>query len=758
MSNLSLEPLISPVQWAAIALAAIIVIAVYAARRPMALSRFRWGLIVLLMGLSIAFVLGVMLNPTWVTVLPPPAGKPRLTLLVDASCSMATPDAGSERTRFDFACEVAKGLAEKNADEYDIRLCTFTDRTAPVEPGDLAGIPPKGLQTDLSAVLREALAEEQPQGQAVVLVSDGIQNAAAGVRDVLDAAHLAKAMTAPIYSLAVGSDLTVTDIALQLRSQTELAFIDEEAAIAATIEHQGWEGSTDVILSLEGHESERQSVRLVGDAPATLRFPVKQQKPGLYRYDVRVEPAPGEISAANNAASFVLRVVDQPIRALMLEGKPYWDAKFLIRTLTSDAIFDLDSIVHMTEDRFLRQSHPRQKAVATAASGTAAAPITRTTQWKVLKSGAGVLADAEQLRNYQVLLLGRESDSFLDENTQSVLRKWIVEDGGSLICYRGSPTARLTERMARMLPVRVTPQREARFRMKPTDSGRASSWLPGSDADEDGDVLSVLPMLTADARSDSPKPAAVIVATALTADGSSNPVVTYQSYGAGRVVYVEGSGMWRWAFLPPDQQAHDSIYHGMWHRLLAWLVSSTSLPPGELMALRGDKVTFSEGEPATASLFIRAEAAARGVPNIELTGPGLPEPKQYTPAPSSGESGTFRVVFGELPEGRYLAKIVDAPSGSTAAEIAFDVRGFVHEQLDLRARPALMARIAEESGGAIVDPGNLDAIRSHFRNYLAASRPTQIRRTPAWDRWWALVGSFTLWMSSWGLRRMSGLI
>ncbi len=757
MSTLSLEPQISPVQWAAIALAAIVVVAVYAARRPIALSRVRWGMIVLLMATSVAIVLGVMLNPTWVTVLPPPAGKPRLTVLVDASCSMATPDAGNDRTRYDAACETARRIGEKYIDEYDVRLCTFTDRTAPAEISDLAAKPPKGLQTDLAGVLREALAEEQPQGQAVVLMSDGIQNAAAGVRDVLDAAHLAKAMTAPIYSLVLGSDVTVTDIALQLRSQTELAFVDEEAVITATIEHQGWEGATDVILSLDGQETERRDVRLVGDAAAVMRFAVRQKKPGLYRYDVRVEPAPGEISAANNAASFILRVVDQPIRALMLEGKPYWDSKFLIRTLTADAIFDLDSIVHMAESRFLRQSHPRQKSAA-ASDASASTPVKRKTEWKVLKSAAEVLADAEKLRQYQVLLLGRESDSFLDENAQAVLRKWIVDDGGSLICYRGSPTAQLTERMAKMLPVRVTAQRESRFRMKPTDSGRSATWLPGSDDADEGEVLSVLPMLAADARSDSPKPAAVIVATALSSDGSSNPVVTYQSYGAGRVVYVEGSGMWRWAFLPPDQQAHDAVYLGMWHRLLAWLVSSTALPPGETMALRGDKITFSEGESASASLFMRAEASAEGPPNIELAGPGLPEPKQFTPAPSSGESGTYRVVFGELPEGRYQARIINAPAGSTAAEIAFDVRGFVREQLDLRARPSLMARIAEESGGAMVDPRDPAAIRSHFRDYLVRSRPTQIRRTPAWDRWWALAGSFGLWVTSWGLRRMSGLI
>ena len=66
---------------------------------------------------------------------------------------------------------------------------------------------------------------------------------------------------------------------------------------------------------------------------AEARFDVQQARPGLYRYDARVEPAPGEVILVNNAESFLLRVVDEPIRVLILEGKPYWDAKFLTRTL-----------------------------------------------------------------------------------------------------------------------------------------------------------------------------------------------------------------------------------------------------------------------------------------------------------------------------------------------------------------------------------------------------------------------------------------
>ena len=69
-----------------------------------------------------------------------------------------------------------------------------------------------------------------------------------------------------------------------------------------------------------------------------MRFRVSQDKPGVYRYEVRAGPLPGEVSRSNNTAPLLLRVVDKPIRVLLLEGKPYWDAKFLMRTLIADAV------------------------------------------------------------------------------------------------------------------------------------------------------------------------------------------------------------------------------------------------------------------------------------------------------------------------------------------------------------------------------------------------------------------------------------
>src|SRR5207244_2789081 len=99
----------------------------------------------------------------------------------------------------------------------------------------------------------------------------------------------------------------------------------------------------------------------------------------------------------------------------------------------------------------------------------------------------------------------------------------------------------------------------------------------------------------------------VLATSVAQATGDGSPVVAYQPYGSGRVVVVEGAGMWRWAFLPPQYQQYEEVYGSLWHSLLRWLVSSAGLLPGQQLALRADKVSFSTTEPATATLLVRED-------------------------------------------------------------------------------------------------------------------------------------------------------
>ena len=164
------------------------------------------------------------------------------------------------------------------------------------------------------------------------------------------------------------------------------------------------------------------------------------------------------------------------------------------------------------------------------------------------------------------MILGRNAEIFLTDEALANLRKWLAEGEGSLVCFRGPPASQISQRLGELMPVRWTPAAESRFHMQLTDAGQALRWLPA--AGNEKNPLAELPSLATSTRPEACKALAVVLATgAGRRRGPGHPVMAYQPVGNGRVVVVEGAGMWRWAFLPPEHQQQEEIYGSLWRSL-----------------------------------------------------------------------------------------------------------------------------------------------------------------------------------------------
>ena len=255
---------------------------------------------------------------------------------------------------------------------------------------------------------------------------------------------------------------------------------------------------------------------------------------------------------------------------------------------------------------------------------------------------------------------------------------------------------------------------------------------------------------------DKPRPMATVLATTVSSSGQTWPVVSYQNYGTGRVVAIEGAGMWRWAFLPPQHEEYSQVYAGLWQSLIRWLVSGATLRPGQKMDLRSEKVIYESNEPTWATLLLNEELRSNP-PAVELRVVGDETPIGRFNATAAGqEPGVFRVSFGTLPTGQYEAQVEGGDAAQ--ASVRFDVRPSVREQLELAARPDLMTRIAQDSGGAVLESASGRKIAALYETYMKNAQPQRIRRIPAWDRWYVLMAVLAVWAGAWGLRRASGLI
>jgi hypothetical protein len=255
----------------------------------------------------------------------------------------------------------------------------------------------------------------------------------------------------------------------------------------------------------------------------------------------------------------------------------------------------------------------------------------------------------------------------------------------------------------------------------------------------------------------------VLVQSVLDQSGTAIPVVTYQPYGRGQSIVVEGAGMWRWAFLPPQHAAKDKIYPTLWQSLIQWIVSQQDLMPGQKVGIRSDRATFLTGDRATATVLISAPEEFQKPSGeldlgVLLDGPGLPLPRRLAPAASGGDLGLFRADFGTLGVGYYTASVVRGDSDEVLAETALEVRDPWFERLELDARPDLMRRIADISGGEPLSPDDVSGLCERFQERLSEGRQETVTRSTLWDRPLVLIIVLSAWLTTWIVRRRSGLV
>ena len=792
MTRLVFDPWIPWALWLPLALAAAALWCAYVVVSRRRLVGPRRSPILAMMAIAVVIPLLMLLNPVWVRELPPPAGKPLLTLLVDRSLSMATSDGAQNQPRLTVARRLAEAIDKDLQTRFDVEIKSFSETPAPTSTAALRDLTASGDLTDVASAVTSSLAD-RPRGQVVWVLSDGIHNAGGGAGRLRQAAEQARSMAVPIYATTIGGPAGARDLEVSLPMPQEMAFVGQQVLVHVTVNQRGQiSDRAQVRLLLDGEVVDERQVGLTRDTATETTFRVQQPKTGLFRYEVVVAGVPGEVTELNNRTSLVLRVIDEPVRVLLLEGKPYWDTKFLVRTLALDPSIELHSVVRMTADRYMvrKMTRPETKSGdAGAAAGGAdpkvpdaakadetkadagTAPPTvkqaddaqrpigvREDAWEIARGEQHWLDDPQQLAKFQVVILGRNAEAFVTDEALVQLKKWLRQGDGSLVCFRGPPTSQIGDRLGELLPVRWSQQNESRFQVQFTTTGQALRWFSLTESDN---ALSQLPSLARTALPERPKPLAVVLASAAagsaSADGQPTPAITFQPYGGGRVVVVEGAGMWRWAILPPGEQDHDQLYGELWRSMMRWLVANVGLLPTQRVSLRSDKTSFSGLESATATLLVRDARDFGQTPQIRLQSANG-EPVLVRAIPSGEDLHQFRLDFGKLPEGRYTARVEGARSDEVAAGTAFDVVDNLRERLDVAARPDLMQLLAEGSGGTVIAGQEAADLLAGFDKHQASTMPRRLQQTVAWDRWWVLTGLLMLWGMTWAIRRRGGLV
>ncbi|GAA4436097.1 vWA domain-containing protein [Bremerella cremea] len=447
------DPHIPLALWLPLAIAAAALLVVYAIRSQDRLTGTRRTKVLGLMTVCLVLPLLLLLNPIWIQRTPPPPGKPLLTVLVDQSASMGTVDGnGLGYSRIDVARHAAKAIQEQLGEKYELRFRAFSETSHSFEPSTIDQLEADGGETNFAASIEKVLGEDRPPGQAVLVLSDGIDTSSTNTIALQKTAQRANALSTPLFVRPLGTQQGVRDLQVSLPQSQQLAFSNQRVPITLRLAHSFPETQkVSVTLKADSETIEERVVNLLPHTPAEETFYVEPDASGLFRYQLSAASIDGEVTELNNSATVLLRVIDQPVAVLLLEGKPYWDTKFLIRTLANDPSVALTSVVQMAPGRFLqRQLEPAKRAEEGSTSESESvdkATSVPQNEWKIHREAPDVLADGEFLSQFQIIILGRNTEAYLNDKTLRQLKSWVSSSEGSLVCFRGSPASQLTQEL-----------------------------------------------------------------------------------------------------------------------------------------------------------------------------------------------------------------------------------------------------------------------------------------------------------------------
>jgi len=667
-----------------------------------------------------------------------PVERPTRAAATDSPTRMALAKSVLSRERL--------GLMGELSNRYDVRVFAFGDQVEQVvgDNADDASAdqwlePLQALTADapvtrLGGALNDAASRYAglPIAGAIVL-TDGASNR--GLEPVEAAQRLGE-RGVPVFPIGIGlpepPDVRVTQLITQ-----QAFFADETARVAAALESSGYAGrSVELTVSLGDREMQQKVVTLSEDGRQYVEFSFEPDVPaGPNELTVTAEPIDGEASATNNAQTRTVRVIDEKIRVLYVEQKPRWEYRYLRQILLRDRRLDV---------RFLVTEGDQAMATRTA-HHIAALPTSE-----------------QQLFEYDLVILGDVPASYFTTPQLDAIRKLVRERGGSLLMVAGrqdAPYSYATTPIADVLPVRL--DRIGRQMIPPAvypvvadEVDRHSFVYVHTDPRMNRAAWSTVQPLWDLPEVGGLKPGAHLLLTLSDTEDKDEkyPLMAWQRYGNGKVLYVGTGDLWRLRFTRGD------YYHArFWSQAIQFLTLSRLLGENRQIQISADRQRVRRGEQVTiyANVLNEAFEPIRAEMYHLKVDTGEGPPRSLTLQAVPDQPGLFQAVYAPEQAGRVIIRPegADSDRGNEAVVLVEDAP---LEMVDPRLQAQTLRRMAEASGGRYFDIRTLPELPAA----LAGEPLTrQMRREhELWDLPIVLIILLVAAGLEWSLRRWWNLL
>lgn len=716
--------------------------AAYSYRRPFVpLSARRRGVLIGLRAASLVAVFLFACRP--IMLLPPEnTGDVVVPVIVDSSRSMRIEDADGHARLAEAQRLLNDTLAPGLQRVGRLELFRADEKLAAAAPSNLIA---DGRRSDLAGAVNAV--RERFRGRRVpgiVVLSDGGDTES-------ETADKSVGGGVPVFAVGLGSTEGVPDREVVGITAGDPRLDQSLVDLHVTTVAHGF-GRDAYALRLLANGQLVESRRLVPAAegtPSDETFAVTPDPLNATVYTAEIAADPSERIVENNTRTILLSPAARKRRLLVLGGSPGYEHSFLVRALTEDPSFEIDSIVRKGKDDSGRDTFLIQ------ATGNRGAGLT-----------SGFPTSREALFAYDAVIIGNLEGEFFGRSQMELLAEFVGSRGGGLLLMggrsflqRGIAGSPLEE----ALPVELNDRRGgAASRASDGEGGPAHNAVSVTPAgalhpimriaptpDQSRKQWAALPALASVSPVGGPRPGATVLAVTQSGNGAPVPLIAIQRYGRGRSMVFSGEAAWRWKMLQP---ATDRSYEIFWRQAARWLSSEAPEPVSITVpdaAATGDSIA-AQLDVRDAAFTPVADASVEAT----LTAPGAgPVPIALRPAGTGVQSTSFVADTAGL----YRLR-AEARRGAVLLGVAdkwFYVGGSDPEYADPRLNEGFLRRLARRSGGQYVRPADIDEVVRTLTT-VAPSALEPVRRD-LWHQPWAFALVIGLLAAEWGARRASGM-
>jgi len=626
-------------------------------------------------------------------------------------------------------------------------------------------------QTRIGDCLVETLAgtsgglssRQSPDIAAVVLFSDGQQNSGTLLPE--EAARRLGQRGVPVFAVGVGNPAQPRDVKVVALESSDVLLVGDRAPFEATVVAEGFDGErVRVELFFDGEVADTEYLTLEGGGRRqSVRLEHVPRAPGDPVAVVKVEYSPSEVFEENNVFSKQVKVLDQKIKVLYLEGRPRWEYQFLKNALIRDPTMEAQALLYSADKEFIQESSPGILPLR-------AFPAAR-----------------EDLFQYHVVILGDVEPDDLRPEEMELLKEFVSEAGGGIVFIAGfnaNPARYLHTPLYALLPVEVPERgrgleeevRGSPFNVRLTGVGREHAAMRiDSDPErnrllwenDDGIEERHLPSFQAWFAGVTREKIGAVKLAVHPDERLQHPVYgprvifAFQNLGRGRTFFSGVDDTWRW------RAGVDNFYfYKFWGQVIRFAASGRLLGKTPRYSITTDKLVYTLGERVTidarvydANMKPSTEESVRVFHQVESTSEGgvkAPLPIQLALNKVKGP-GSYEGVLTADYLGRHELWL-----GTESAKLkirSFTVEVPALEFRETRMDRERMKRIAEESGGKYHD---LHDVASVVQELSGITKPRQTpiddRQTDLWDNFWVLVLLTGLLAGEWIYRKMVKLL